>query len=61
MSIFKKVTLTWWQVSVLKLTTLALGIAIGAYWYAFFRAYIWELLVIAVLCGLYVLSIWWKE
>jgi hypothetical protein len=61
MNIFKTFKLTWWQAAVLKLTTLTLGIAIGAYWWEFFQSYIWALLVIAVLCGLYVLSVWWKQ
>jgi len=54
MNIFKNYTFSWWQVGIFKLSVLAFGVSIGAYWSSFFSQYITLLIVIAVVSGLYI-------
>lgn len=61
MNILKSFTLNWWQLGIFKITVLAFGIAIGTYWHEFFSAYLPILILIAVVCGLYIASVWWKQ
>jgi hypothetical protein len=61
MNLFKSFTLKWWQASLFKLGLLALGTAIGAYWYDFFGGYLPILLIIAAACLAYVTFVWWKQ
>ncbi len=37
------------------------GIAIGAYWYQVFTPFLLLLAAIAILAGLYVSYVWWKQ
>lgn len=61
MNIFKGKILKWWQVSILKLSLLSIGIAIGAQWNNFFAPYIALLAIIGVLLGIYIASIWLRQ
>jgi hypothetical protein len=61
MNIFKTFTLKWYEISMFKLGMLALGIAIGAYWYQFFGSYLLILLVVTAVCLAYVTYIWWNQ
>ncbi len=61
MTLFHSVTFTWWQVGIFKLSVLAFGIVIGAYWNEFFTPYVVPLLVIAVVAGLYIAYLWFKR
>ena len=61
MNLFKTFTLTWWQTSILKISLLAAGIAIGAYWSDIFYSYITWLIVIALVAGIYVTYVWAKQ
>ena len=61
MSIFKTLTLKWWQVGLFKLCLLCLGIILGVYFQVFFLRWIAVVAVVCVLTGLYVLKVWWKE
>ena len=61
MNIFKTFVLLWWQVGLLKITLLALGIAIGAHWSTFFSRYIAVLLVVAVAAGGYISYVWFMQ
>ena len=61
MNIFKNFALTWWQGALFKWGVLALGIAIGAYWSAFFGAYLAALVVFAAVCLAYVTYVWAKQ
>ena len=61
MNLLKSFTLKWWQGSLLKISMLAAGIAIGAYWYNIFMPYLTWLIVIAVVLGAYVSYVWWKQ
>ncbi len=61
MNIFKSFTLKWWQGSLFKISMIAGGLAIGAYWYQIFTPFLALLVVIAVIPGLYVSYVWWKQ
>lgn len=61
MKIFKSYTFTWQQMGIFKLALLALGIAIGAFWYAFFGSYLTALLVIAIIAGVYLIAVSVKQ
>lgn len=61
MNLFKTFTLQWWQTGVFKWGMLALGIAIGAYWHAFFGSYLLILVLVAAVSLAYVTYVWWKQ
>jgi hypothetical protein len=50
---FKIRTFKWWQIGLLKLALLAIGVAIGAYWPEVFSPYIIGLLVVGIALGIY--------
>jgi len=54
MNIFKNYTFSWWQVGIFKLSVLAFGVSIGAYWNSFFSQHLTLWIVIAVVSGLYI-------
>jgi len=54
---FKSYTFTWWQLGILKLALLAIGAAIGAYWYEFFGANLTILILIAIIGIVYIMYI----
>ena len=57
MKIFKQHTYQWWEMGILKLSLLLLGITIGAYWQQAFLPYIAILAGAGVLLGLYMMYI----
>jgi hypothetical protein len=61
MNLFKTFTLKWWQAGLFKWGMLALGIAVGAYWYEFFGAYLPVLILFAALSLGYITYVWWKQ
>lgn len=61
MNIFKTFTLKWWQTGFFKLGMLALGIAIGAYWHAFFGDYLFILTIVAAVSLAFVSYAWWRQ
>ena len=61
MNIFTNSTFTWWQIGLFKLSTVTFGIAIGAYWQDAFLPYVMPLLVVAVVSGLYVGYVYFKQ
>lgn len=60
MKLFKPYSITWWQGSIFKITLLALGVALGAYWSEVFYAYLQELILIAAAGTLYLMLIVYK-
>jgi hypothetical protein len=52
---FKLYIFTWWQIGILKMALLAIGVAIGSYWHDFFRAYLIPLIIIAVVSSVYIM------
>jgi len=61
MTIFSNSTFTWWQIGLFKLSVLTFGVAIGAYWQEVFLLYFTPLLVVAVVSGLYVAYVYFKQ
>lgn len=61
MNIFKKCTLEWWEVSLLKIAVLAIGLAVGATWPEVFEPYITFLVALGLVLGIYIGSIWLKR
>jgi len=61
MNILKTFSLNWYQGVCFKWGMLALGIAAGAYWHAFFGNYLAALLVLAVLTLTYVSYVWLRQ
>ena len=61
MHIFKNGSYSWWQVGILKLSLLSIGIAIGAYWQEIFLPYVTWLAIAGVVLGLYAAYAWIKQ
>lgn len=61
MTLFRPMTLTWWQIGLFKLGMLALGVAIGACWPLVFHRLIVELAVVALLCLAYIGWLWLRR
>jgi hypothetical protein len=61
MNLFKSGTLKWYQVGLLKLCVLAIGIAIGANWSQTFLPYTYELVGFGLILGLYLATVWYKK
>ena len=54
-------TLTWWQLGLLKLAVLVLGIAIGANWPEVFMQYTVVLVTVGLLLSIYLTVVWFKR
>ena len=61
MNIFKSTKFTWWQLGILKWATLFFGIAIGSLWPEVFAPYATTLLIIGLVAGLYLATVWLKK
>jgi hypothetical protein len=61
MKLTKTYSIKWWQGSIFKITMLALGVAVGAYWSDIFLVYFEELILIAAAGTLYLLLIVYKS
>jgi uncharacterized membrane protein len=53
MKLFKTVSMSTWEIGMVKIAVLCMGIAIGAFWSSIFTPYITVLIVTGVLVGLY--------
>lgn len=53
MNIFKDHTFTWWQVGLIKICLLFIGIGIGSYWAEAFYPIALLLIVIGIVIGVY--------
>lgn len=54
MSLFRPYTFTWRQMAIFKIGLIALGIAIGVYWYDVFAFYLEAIIALALVCSLYI-------
>lgn len=61
MKFFRPYTFEWWQMGIFKLALLSLGVALGAFWSDFFKAYMGILLAIAIVLGVYLIYISFKK
>ena len=61
MDIFKPSTLSWWQVGLVKVCLLSLGIAIGAYWQEVFLPYVSILVAVGIALGVYLAVVAFRQ
>jgi len=61
MAVFKDFTFAWWQLSLLKLSMVALGLAIGSTWPEVFAGWRNSLLLLFVVPAFYVSYVWLKQ
>jgi hypothetical protein len=59
--LFRTVRYTFWQIGLLKLAMLSLGIAIGAYWPEVFLPYLTHLLILTLLLGIYLAVVYFRQ
>jgi hypothetical protein len=60
-NIFKTLKLNWFELFVLKIAILTVGILIGANWPGVVLDWATPLLIIAVVSSIYFVLVWWKE
>lgn len=60
-NIFKTLKLNWFELFVLKVSILTVGILIGANWPGIISDWATPLLIIAVVASVYFILVWWKE
>lgn len=53
MNIFKNHTYSWWQIGILKLALLSIGVVIGSYWQEALLPYITFFVAAAIVFGAY--------
>jgi hypothetical protein len=58
MNTFKSITMTWWQVSLLKWAVFLIGIAVGATWPELFSRYAVTFVGIGLILSLYLFKVW---
>jgi hypothetical protein len=51
----------WWEIGIIKIALLSVGIAIGANWPEIFARYAWGLFIFGVALGLYDFYLWAKK
>jgi len=61
MNIFKSYTYTWWQVGILKLALVTVGIFIGSYWPGVWIKLMTPVALIAILASAYTVYISLKQ
>jgi hypothetical protein len=59
--IFRSYTFTWWQLGLLKISLLALGLAVGSTWPGLFAGWRGLLLVLFVAPAFYVSYVWIEQ
>jgi len=61
MTLFKDYTFAWWQLSLLKISMVALGLAVGSLWPAVVSGWRDLLLVLFVVPAFYLSYVWLKQ
>jgi hypothetical protein len=61
MTVFKDYTFAWWQLGLLTLSMVALGLAIGSTWPGVFASWRDSLLLLFVVLAFYVSYVWLKQ
>lgn len=60
-NIFKTLRLNWFEMFVLKISLLTVGILIGANWPGIVQDWATPLLIVALVSSIYAILVWWKE
>ena len=61
MTFFKDFTFAWWQLGLLKLSMVALGLGVGSTWPAVFAGWRDLLLILFVVPAFYMSYVWLKQ
>lgn len=61
MKIFKTYQCRWWEIGMLKVAVVLIGIAIGATWPEVFAPYAGYFAVLGVILGIYLAFAWLKD
>jgi putative Mn2+ efflux pump MntP len=61
MNVFKKAEMQWWEIGLIKIALLIVGIAIGASWPEFFERYAPALFAVGVIFGFCAFCLWAKK
>jgi type IV secretory pathway TrbL component len=61
MQIFKTVSMSTWDIGVIKIAVACMAISIGATWPEVFAPYVKAFVVVGILAGAYALSVWIKK
>lgn len=59
--ITKRINFANWELSLLKLSALGLGIILGSYFADFWKPILWFVWIIFILTGIWITIIWIKE
>jgi hypothetical protein len=61
MTVFKSFTFAWWQLGVLKLALLSLGVVVGSTWPEVFVGWRDLLVVLFVVPAFYITYLWFRQ
>jgi len=61
MTLFTPITFAWWQVGLLKLSLLSLGVVVGSTWPGVFVGWRALLLVLFVVPAFYLTYVWFRQ
>ncbi len=61
MRIFKPVTLAWWQVAIVKVCLISLGVILGVSYFVFFYIHLTTVVVIFAVAAIYLIGWWLKQ
>jgi len=61
MNIFKTWTFQWWEVGLIKLCLISLGIILGIYFYGYLMGLMWLWWILFVVIAVYFIAMWLKD
>jgi hypothetical protein len=61
MTLFRSVTFTWWQVGLLKMSLLSLGVVVGSTWPDLFVGWRDLLAILFVVPAFYLTYLWFRQ
>ncbi|OGZ62891.1 MAG: hypothetical protein A2998_00730 [Candidatus Staskawiczbacteria bacterium RIFCSPLOWO2_01_FULL_37_25b] len=61
MNIFKTWTFKWWEVALIKLCLISLGIILGIYFYGYLASLMWLWWLLFVAIAVYFIAMWLKD
>lgn len=60
-NLFGPWTIRWWETSILKVTLIAFGVAVGSYWPGIFREYVTLLVIVFAIGAIYTIWTWYRQ